>query len=274
MFSTECEIVLDRGITDAGGGRHRRVRLAAVDGRAEEALAALAGHPPDEALKDRVIAGLASALGGYAPVTPALAAALSRSDRDQLLLDLRRSLFGDRIHLTTRCQNPCCRAEADLDLTIPNLLPSAPPEGIPEIIAVPLADGTLRLRPVLGRDDPDAADIWPDLVVEGDWQALGEADRQRAALALAEADPGPALGFAIGCPDCGLPIWFEIDPLDLLARELQLGAGRILAEVHSMAFHYGWTEADILGLPRHRRWSYLGLITAQLTGGPLSDGWR
>ncbi|MEQ1955821.1 hypothetical protein [Mesorhizobium sp. CN2-181] len=274
MFSNERHILLDRGLTDAAGARHRHARLAPVDGRAEEAIASLAGRPVSGPQKDRVLTGTLAGLGGYDTVTPDLAAALSRSDRDRLFLELRATLFGERIQLTTRCLNPACRAEADIDLTLSELVPPAPPEPLPETVEVVLPGGTVRLRPVIGADDPEAEEIWPTLVTEGDWAALGPADRQRAALALAEADPGPALGFAVGCPECHLPIPIEIDPLELLARELQMGAHRLLAEVHSLAFHYGWSEAEILALPRNRRWRYLELISAQLTGGALTDGWR
>ena len=59
-------------------------------------------------------------------------------------------------------------------------------------------------------------------------------------------------------------------PVDLLARSLATGEQRLLAEVHSLAFHYGWSEADILALPRPRRFAYLELLRDQLEGRPLT----
>ena len=84
----------------------------------------------------------------------------------------------------------------------------------------------------------------------------------------------PELDISAACPRCRRLIDIRIVPIELLARELELGSSRLLAEVHSLAFHYGWSEAEILGLPRHRRWQYLGLITAQVTGGSLTEDWR
>ena len=49
-----------------------------------------------------------------------------------------------------------------------------------------------------------------------------------------------------------------IAPYGALART---PAG-LLAEVHRLAWHYHWSEAEILALPRHRRQQYLRLIDA------------
>lgn len=274
MFAQQRDIVLDRGLTDATGQRHRRALLRAMDGRVEAELAGLAGAPLDEAVTDAFLAERVARLGGYAPVTPELMAELSRSDRDRLLLETRAETFGERLYLTTVCQNPACGKEVDLDLTVGELLGGAGTP-VPELVdAGPEGGETLRLRPVLGRDDPEAESIWPALVQAGDWARLTDAERQQAALALARADRGPELGLAVACPHCRLTIEIEIDPMALLVRELRLGGARLLAEVHCLAFHYGWSEAEILALPRARRWRYLELIAAQVTGGSLSDDWR
>jgi hypothetical protein len=54
-------------------------------------------------------------------------------------------------------------------------------------------------------------------------------------------------------------------------REVGASAGRLLAEVHFLAFHYGWSEGEILDLPRTHRWRYLELLRNQLEGRPLVD---
>jgi hypothetical protein len=52
-----------------------------------------------------------------------------------------------------------------------------------------------------------------------------------------------------------------------------VSSARLEAEVHCLAFHYHWPEADILALPRPRRWRYLELVRRELEGSPLLDGW-
>jgi hypothetical protein len=64
----------------------------------------------------------------------------------------------------------------------------------------------------------------------------------------------------------------ELHPAELLARELRLGGDRLPAEVHVLAWYYGWSEAEILALPRTRRWTYLELVKRQVEGRPLIHG--
>lgn len=272
MFADTRDIVLARGLTDAAGARHRRARLQPMDGRAEVSLGAdqVAGWP---AATDALLAGRLGRLGGYAPVAAELVAQLSCADRDQLALEIRTDLFGDRLLLTAACENPDCGERVDLDLSVAKLIGQA--VQTPETVIVDTDLGRVTIRPPLGLDDPEAEQIWPDLTIEGpDWAALSEADRQRLALALARTEARPELGIAAPCPSCRLLIEIEIDPVDLLSREVRLGASRLMAEIHCLAFHYGWSEAEILALPRTRRWRYLELIADQVTGRPLADGWR
>jgi hypothetical protein len=56
-------------------------------------------------------------------------------------------------------------------------------------------------------------------------------------------------------------------PFDTTAfffNELRLAAGQLLREVHALALHYHWSEADILNLTRDRRRTYLSLLADAL----------
>jgi len=273
LYEEDIHIRLDRGITDANGTVHRHVRFRQVDGRTEDMLGGQTGVSVMRLRADNLLASQIRSLGGYAEVGADLVAALSRSDRNRIALELRRALFGDALSLSTTCENPACGAEVDIDLTIDELMSDVGSE-VGETLAVPLSDGILELRPVIGRDDPDSPDIWPRLAGDAArWHALPVEEKHQTAMALERADKGPDLSIPVTCPGCRLPIELEIDPLDFLARELAVGARRLVAEIHCLAFHYGWSEADILALPRRRRWEYLSLITAQLTGGSLTRNW-
>jgi hypothetical protein len=57
-----------------------------------------------------------------------------------------------------------------------------------------------------------------------------------------------------------------LDAGEFLYRELA-GAGDVLfREVHRLAFHYHWREADILALPGEKRRRYLNLVDEELAG--------
>jgi hypothetical protein len=93
---------------------------------------------------------------------------------------------------------------------------------------------------------------------------------QLVAAALAGLDGCADLAFVATCPQCGTWIELELDPVDLLVRALAAGEERLLAEVHCIAFHYGWSEAEILALARPRRLANLGLLRDQLEGRALT----
>lgn len=291
------DVVLRRGLIDETGARHRRASIRPLTGREEEALA---GEPLDAHGASELLAACTARLGGYHDVTPELTSMLSRGDRSRLALAIRRLMSGDQLVLTVTCPAPGCRELADLELRVGDLLGDVGgPE--PEDVEVATRDGLVRVRPPIGLDDEAVAQgagagsepgtpgsdarsaaLWGRLVVDvggrgplgpGGWAALGEETRQHVARALAELDSTLDLAFVTSCPSCGAWMELELDPFELLSRELGLGAGRLLAEVHCLAFHYGWSEEAVLDLPRARRWAYLELLRNQLEGRPLVDLW-
>lgn len=290
-FEPAREVALARGLIDDTGARHRRALLRPLNGWQEWSLAA-APERIEPAAIHALLASCIERLGGYAGIGVAQTAALSRGDRARLALELRSLLFGDHLLLTQRCPNPDCAELADLDLFVPELLGTVGPAE-PEWFVTDTADGKALVRPPTGLDEEAAlahpgsdgeraALLWSRIVgtiggrpvpsAEG-WLALDPRTRHAIALALADGEAMPDLSFVSRCPACAGWMELEIDPFDLLAREVRLGAGRLLAEVHSLAFHYGWTEDAILALPRNRRWRYLELLRDQLEGRPLTEGW-
>ena len=47
---------------------------------------------------------------------------------------------------------------------------------------------------------------------------------------------------------------------------MRIAGGQLFREVHSLAFYYHWTEAEILGLARERRRMYLSLLSDAVRG--------
>lgn len=274
------EIVLARGLVDATGDRHRRTRLRAPTGAVELEIAG-APTPSLAAVEaDDVLAGCVDRIGGYRPVEPGHVGALSRGDRARLALATRAMLHGDTIALTVRCPAAGCGALADLTLSTTELIggTEAPQ---PLEVAVPTSAGTLTLRPPTGVDEQAAGGVseqlWGRIVRDRDgaplgpegWSVLDPTAAQGLALALADLDPCADLAFVSLCPQCAAWIELELDALELLVRSLGSGEERVLAEVHCLAFHYGWSEAEILALARPRRLAYLELLRNQVEGRPL-----
>lgn len=280
------EVTLPRGLVDADGTRHRDALLLPPDGWLESALAELAvgpGSGPAPRVRHTVLAGGVDRIGGHVAPDAAAVATLTRGDTDQLALGLRRAVLGEQIALVLRCANPVCREQADVDLTVDDLLADdTGPE--PEWFRVEIpGDEPVLLRAPTGADDQAVASVTgppggrtaalmarllPDTTAQN-WLDRPAPQRNALLLALAELPAGPVRHLQVSCPSCGALMEATLDPLVVLARELLAGGDRLLLETHCLAYHYGWSEAEILGLPRSRRWGYLGLLRAQLTGAPL-----
>lgn len=85
-------------------------------------------------------------------------------------------------------------------------------------------------------------------------------DAERAADALAEADPLVSFSIACSCPNCGV----EVEPpVDLEAAALLRLAGHqraLLRQVLTLASRFGWSEQEIFAVAPARRARYLQMI--------------
>jgi hypothetical protein len=81
-------------------------------------------------------------------------------------------------------------------------------------------------------------------------------DAERAADALAEADPLVSFSIACSCPNCGA----DVEPaVDLEAAALQRLAGHqraLLRQVLALASRFGWSEQEIFAVAPARRAKY------------------
>ncbi|BBX36213.1 hypothetical protein MMAG44476_04037 [Mycolicibacterium mageritense DSM 44476 = CIP 104973] len=274
------DVALARGLVDSTGARHRRVRLRPPTGHVELGLAGRRADAPGPDDADELLAGCVARIGEFHDVTPSLTAALTRGDRARLALAIRTLLHGDAILLIVECPAAGCGALADLTLRTHELLGETRTAQALSI-AVSTADGDVEVRPPTGADDRAAAgaddELWGRLVSRAGqpigaagWHRLAPTSHQQIAMALSGLDSCADLAFVCACPRCGCWIELELDAVDLLTRTLATGEHRLLAEVHCLAFHYGWPESDILALPRPRRFAYLELLCDQLEGRPLT----
>jgi hypothetical protein len=109
------------------------------------------------------------------------------------------------------------------------------------------------LPPVLD-DLPDVVDDLPPVLDD-----LPPVLRERAAAALAAADPCADIRLRVHCPECGHAAQAELDIGSCLWAELDAWARATLLDVHLLASTYGWTEPDVLALSPVRRRYYLEL---------------
>ena len=195
---------------------------------------------------------------GQAVVEPAETLPIGR--RDRALIELRARLFGADMRCTTAC--PDCRERVELCFDLGALRP-APSDETTRVVSGGTA---IRLRP------PTTQDILGALSAPAGTQAAALVQRcaldplpdplpqalvEEASAALAEADPDAEIELSTECPACGTETALAFDIGTCLWDDLARAARRLLREVHYLATAYGWSEAEVLAVPRRRRLEYM-----------------
>lgn len=173
----------------------------------------------------------------------------------------------DHLRLLAHCRQPTCAERFEFELPMAMLYEVVPNK---ETVQVLLNDGRpLSLRRPNGRDLHEwnslklqtrlaAIDaMLKSLVVEG--QATPD-DEPVLREALSDLDPLVAFTVSCACPVCRTTNEVRVDLEDIVLARLRRKQRVLLQEIHRLASHYGWTEAEVLAIPPHRRAYYLAMI--------------
>jgi uncharacterized protein (UPF0212 family) len=187
--------------------------------------------------------------------------ALPIGDAEALLLQLRASLVGEHIQGDLHC--PSCRARIEISFSVSDYLRHHRPR---TRSTVDESEGWLTDRrsqitfriPTL-RDQievsgaPQAAADLLQRCVRGE---TGRAIRLRVERLLDQLAPTLSGHVAGDCPECGERVEAYFDVEQFVLRELRAVAGEVYDDVHHIASAYGWSEDEILAMPRSRRTAY------------------
>ena len=236
----------------------RTARIARLDAETERKLLdSLAAEVPAGRVTGLVAAAV-DALDQLEPFGPDEARALTVGDRDRVLLALRGVLVGDAMECVCAC---ACGETLELTVSVAALLGDSPETPAPlEANGVRAVTGADHERAGLrALEDPDAAE---DELVRGCMVDCDDVDS--AADLLAELDPGAEILLRGPCPACGAEVVAALDPVAYLWTELEHRRAQLEADVHALASHYHWSEAEIVGLDPQRRARYIELIEAEV----------
>jgi hypothetical protein len=286
-------IELPGGFHDAAGRRHRLVELAPLRGREEELLVDRSGSA---AAKVTLVLQRCARIRGLGPLDLDMARSLTVGDRQFLLMKLRELTLGSDVSAVTSCPWWGCNQRVDVDFSLADIPVRLEADGGPihafelsEEAAFVGQDGALH-RTVLFRlpngGDQEAlaqlaeanqAAAFTKLLercvvsvgsarpLEGEVvDGLSARARWEIDQAMAAVAAGPEMIIAASCPRCGRSFDIPFEIQDFFFGELQASNEMLYREVHYLAYHYHWSEEEILGLPRGKRRHYIGLLAEEI----------
>ena len=201
---------------------------------------------------------------------------LTIGERDAALLDLRASLYGPQIESIAGC--PQCSTQLQISFSTGDIRLEASSSPSPltthiegrsvtirpltsaDLLAVGFESSAhLRRQALLNRSvtviTDDSSEKTPAQLAN--W---GETAQKAIAHLLATIDPQADIRIALDCSSCHHKWSSRFDIASHLWAEVDVFAQRLMAEVHALAFAYGWTERDILSMTPWRRQLYMGML--------------
>jgi hypothetical protein len=231
----------------------RTFLLRRLSGQDEAAL-----DPERPGAATRLLAGLLAEPEGGPVDLPALAVAV----HDRLLAEVFRAEIGPRATCRALCTE--CGAAFEFALSLDEVIAAQDAEAA--TVGPAGADGRWavaghRLRaPVLS----DAAGGTESALVSAlsDTPPEAEAVGEIAAF-LERAAPIMAFDLDASCPHCGAAQRLAFDLARFLVRAIANDRPFLIREIHLIAARYGWSHAEIVGLPRDDRQAFATLIETE-----------
>ena len=189
---------------------------------------------------------------------------VSIGQRDQTLIAWRSTLFGRSMPGYADC--PACHTRLTFALDA-NAFLGETSEGPIEV------DG-LQVRRPSSRDLAEALkEIDPEQAAyrlaqrccahaAGELPILSKAQLARIESVLADADAAADIVLDFSCEHCGNVWQTGFDIGGYLWQEIEAHASQLLADIHTLAHAYGWSEREVLALSPARRATYIGMVSA------------
>jgi hypothetical protein len=207
---------------------------------------------------------------------------LDVAKRDRCLLHLRGLTFGPQIRGVTDC--PVCGQRLEMDFDA-RALPASTSQ-LPDFES----GESLNPESSLQVDEYELIFRLPNSIDLSSLNLLADAGSQRKQLIeacvvavrregvsfatgevsasaleilldrISQENPLADLTLSVTCPACSHTWEIIFDIVSYFWSEIQAWSARLMHEVHTLAFTYGWREADILEMSAWRRRQYLELI--------------
>jgi hypothetical protein len=88
--------------------------------------------------------------------------------------------------------------------------------------------------------------------------------RMQIEQAMESRVPNPELSMEIDCPECHRSFVAPFELQDFFFAELKQSNDLLFREVHYLAFHYHWSEQEIMAMSRKRRHHYIEVLAGEI----------
>jgi hypothetical protein len=218
------------------------------------------------------------------------------ADRHYLVLKLREATFGAQVQATVQCPWDDCGKKVDIDFSLHDIpvresdekgplytralaseaaCSGAQGEQYREVaFRLPNGEDHEAIAPVVEANEAQALALLlarcvhrlgplhdPGLEVI---QRLSPLTRAEIARHMEEAAPHVDLTLGADCPECAREFTVPFDLVGFLLGECHTSRALLYREVHYLAYHYHWSEHDIMALPREKRRTYIALLAEEL----------
>jgi hypothetical protein len=279
---------LPGGLVDDAGTVHDEVEVRPLSGREEELLAA-SGGAESASLVTAVLGQCVRRIGGISPVDAAVARQLLAVDRQYILLKLREATFGDKVQGSVPCPWPDCGKPVAVSYSTddvpveesrdkgpvytvvltPEAMPGADEAHRTVVFRLPIGGDQEALSPLLA--DNEAAALTGLLArcvirvgANGDVDRLSPLARQEIEREMESVAPHVDLLMEAACPNCGREFRAPFDLQRFFFGELRLTGDFLYREVHYLAYHYHWSESEIMEMTRDRRRRYIDVLAEEI----------
>jgi hypothetical protein len=283
------------GYTDVSGKRHCELVMNPLTGFEEEILSSQ--QFPGAVQVTEVLIRCVKSIGEIDKIDASIIRALTVGDRQYCLMVLRQLTFGDRVQATLPCPWPSCGKGVDIDFNLSSIPLTACDSALHFCVSLPC----LVEYSVVTASDQTNTVVEFRLPNGGDQEALCAIDDDSetqlmlhllsrcikhfgdvtapsvewlrsvpAALLMSleqemEARASHlALTMDVNCPECKRDFVAPFELQDFFFSELKVGIDVLFREVHYLAFHYHWSERDILSMTRDRRRRYIETLANEI----------
>ena len=269
---------LPLGYVDESGRSHREVQLRPLSGHEQRVLEALPSSTPVATITTRLLACCLERLGDIHGVDATLVQELLIGDRDFLVLKLYQATFGERIHALLSCPAEDCAEIAEVLLDVSMFTVEAPPVEARTFSLRANEKNQIQFRLPCGMDQESLANgkesteeqqiekLLARCVLDSDEtiKAMSKEEREQIENEMWRLAPRVEVELEAVCPKCSAIFTKQVDVPFLALTEMKVSESVLDRDVHALAFHYHWSQSEILSLTPHRRSRYIELLEEEL----------